>query len=90
MPNPALPKSYIFDLDHKEFVIKITADKHLQLFVDGCLRKYDDSADPVLYVWTNVELLWEEHRYVEARYHRASDRLRVTVNRMEVTHREVS
>ena len=48
MPNPVLPKSYIFDLDHKEFVIRITADKHLQLFVDGCLRKYDDSADPVL------------------------------------------
>ena len=90
MPNPALPISYIFDLDHKEFVIKITSDKHLQLFVDGCLRKYDDSAGPVLYVWTNVEMLWEEHRYVEARYNRVSDLLKVTVNREEVTHREVS
>ena len=37
---------------------------------------FGDSA----YVWTNVELEWEEHHYIEARYWASSDRLRVTVN----------
>ena len=32
------------------------------------------------YVWTNVELEWEEHHYIEARYWAHARRLRVTVN----------
>jgi hypothetical protein len=31
-------------------------------------------------VWTNVELEWEEHHYVEARYWASGQRLEVTVN----------
>jgi len=33
-----------------------------------------------LYVWTNVELEWEEHHYVEARYWPSSGAVKVTVN----------
>jgi hypothetical protein len=31
-------------------------------------------------VWTNVELEWEEHHYVEARFWPTQRRLRVDVN----------
>ena len=32
------------------------------------------------YVWTNVELEWEEHHYIEVRYWASSSKLVVTVN----------
>ena len=70
-----------FDLDHKQFVVRVDESNALELYVDNCLRKRDGSQDPVGYVWTNIELNWEEHRYVEARLTRASRSLHVTVNR---------
>ncbi|MCY4656750.1 MAG: hypothetical protein OXC80_08030 [Gammaproteobacteria bacterium] len=88
--NHVSTNSYVFDLDHKEFLIEIDAKRGLELYVDGCLRKRDSSTDNVLYVWTNIELLWEEHKFVEARYYRNSDDLRVTVNRSPVTPREIA
>ena len=36
------------------------------------------------YVWTNVELQWEEHHYIEARYWAGNRRLKVTVNGDEI------
>lgn len=33
-----------------------------------------------LYVWTNVELEWEEHHYIEARYWPSTGVLQATVN----------
>lgn len=73
-----------FDLEHKQFVIRVDETNVLELYVDSCLRKRDDSSDPVGYVWTNIELNWEEHRYVEARLVRESRALHVTVNRETV------
>ena len=73
-----------FDLEHKQFVIRVDESNALELYVDNCLRKRDDSFDPVGYVWTNIELNWEEHRYVEARLTRTSRTLHVTVNRETV------
>lgn len=73
-----------FDLEHKQFVIHVDESNALELYVDNCLRKRDDSLDPVGYVWTNIELNWEEHRYVEARLTRESRALHVTVNRETV------
>ena len=73
-----------FDLEHKQFVIRVDESNALELYVDNCLRKRDDSSDPVRYVWTNIELNWEEHRYVEARLTRTSKTLHVTVNRETV------
>ena len=74
-------RRFDFDLEHKGFVVVLTPDDALELYVDGCIRKRRDPGerDP-LYVWTNIELHWEEHRYVEARYFRNEQRLQVTVN----------
>lgn len=73
-----------FDLEHKQFVLRVDETNALELYVDNCLRKRDDSSDPVGYVWTNIELNWEEHRYVEARLSRSSRTLHVTINRETV------
>ena len=67
---------------HKTVRVAVTADGGLELWLNGCLRKRREPSerDP-LYVWTNVELFWEEHRYVEARYFRRdAGRLEVAVN----------
>ncbi len=72
-----------FDIPHRHrtFSIAITEDDGLELWLDGCLRKRrdPDERDP-LYVWTNIELDWEEHHYVEARYFRRRRELEVTIN----------
>ena len=36
--------------------------------------------DEPQYVSTNVELEWEEHHYIEARYRPTQNRLRIAVN----------
>ena len=53
----------------------------LVLRLDGVVRKRRtrDGADCV-YVWTNVELHWEEHHFIEARWWPDSDRLLLTAN----------
>ncbi|MFZ8930795.1 MAG: hypothetical protein ACO2ZC_06065 [Pseudomonadales bacterium] len=53
------------------------ADDHLALYVDGCLRKRRQGTP--CYLWTNVELPFEEHYLVEVR-RRADAPLAVTVN----------
>lgn len=77
-------KELSFDLEHKQFVLSVNRRGVLDLYVDNCLRKRDASDSPVAYVWTNIELNWEEHRYVEARFNRDSRQLKVTVNRETV------
>lgn len=57
----------------------------LELYANDCLRKdrVGEGAE-TLYVWTNLELEWEEHHWIEARLlpaDAAGDRLlRVTSN----------
>lgn len=59
----------------------MTDDRALELYLDGCLRKRREPGErEPRYVWTNVELEWEEHHYVEARYWPGAGILRVTVN----------
>ena len=66
---------------HKCATVVVAGDGGLELWLDGCLRKRrEPSAREPLYVWTNVELHWEEHRYVEARYWPGEARLEVTIN----------
>ena len=68
-------------MGHKSVQLVVAADGGLELWLDGCLRKRcEPSPRQPLYVWTNVELHWEEHRYVEARYWPGGDRLEVTIN----------
>ena len=72
-----------FDIPHrhKSFALVVTDDGALELWLDGCLRKRRAASgrDP-LYVWTNIELDWEEHHYVEARYYQHRTELKVTIN----------
>ncbi len=66
---------------HKTMEFRITEDGGLELHMDGCLRKRRDAGQrEPQYVWTNVELEWEEHHYIEARYWASRDTILVTVN----------
>lgn len=66
---------------HKAAQVVVAEDGGLELWLHGCLRKRrEPSPREPLYVWTNVELYWEEHRYVEARYWPSTGRLEVRVN----------
>ncbi len=70
-----------FQHRHKKFQLRVTDDGALELYLDDCLRKRREaSGKEPQYVWTNVELEWEEHHYVEARYWASEQRLQVTVN----------
>ena len=65
----------------KTFSLILADDGALELWLDGCLRKcrQPSERDP-LYVWTNIELDWEEHHYVEARYYQRRGELKVSIN----------
>ncbi len=66
---------------HKAYDVFVRSDGALELYVDRCLRKRRErGAREPQYVWTNIELEWEEHHYIEARYWSSDERLRVTVN----------
>ncbi|MEM6707846.1 MAG: hypothetical protein AAF648_03590 [Pseudomonadota bacterium] len=73
-----------FDFVHRDraFQIGLTEDGTLELRLDGLVRKARpaQTAEPQ-YVWTNVELQWEEHHYIEARYWASTGELSITVNR---------
>ncbi|MGE0624563.1 MAG: hypothetical protein AB7I04_14305 [Pseudomonadales bacterium] len=74
-------RQFDFRHRHKAYHVRITDDGTVELYVDGCLRKDRPvTGREPQYVWTNVELEWEEHHYIEARYWASTDRLRVTVN----------
>ena len=75
------PFAIDFEHRHKCFQIALPDSGDLELYVDGCLRKRRPPGErSPQYVWTNIELEWEEHHYVEARYWAADKRLAVTVN----------
>jgi len=74
-------QQFDFQHRHKHYYIRITDDETVELYMDDCLRKDRPRSErEPQYVWTNVELEWEEHHYIEARYWRSSGRLQVTVN----------
>ena len=57
------------------------ADDALTLSLDGVVRKRrcaDGAA--CVYVWTNVELDWEEHHFIEGRWWPATGRVLLTSN----------
>jgi hypothetical protein len=74
----------------KDFEIRLADDGALELYLDGCLRKRrEPTGREPQYVWTNVELHWEEHHYIEARYWAGNRRLKVTVNGDEIYDRSL-
>jgi hypothetical protein len=77
----SLSQNLQFQHRHKTFELKLTDDGAIELYLDNCLRKRRDrGAQEPQYVWTNVELEWEEHHYIEARYWASTGQLKVTVN----------
>ena len=76
-----MAKQISFDHRHKSFELILTDEGAIELYLDNCLRKRRDPGprEPQ-YVWTNVELEWEEHHYIEVRYWASSRMLKVTVN----------
>ena len=72
-----------YDFEHRgrRFVLRVRPGEYVGLFFNGVPRKERVYAgrEP-LYVWTNVELEWEEHHYIEARYWPSSGVLKATVN----------
>ena len=76
-----LAKTITFPHRHKEFELRLTDDGAIELYLDNCLRKRRDSSErEPQYVWTNVELEWEEHHYIEVKYWASSEYLKITVN----------
>lgn len=78
-------RSRTFQHRHKTFEIRVTDGGTLELWLDGVLRK-DRPPGPnqPQYVWTNVELEWEEHHYVEVRFWADTERLVISLNREPV------
>lgn len=72
---------YGFDHRGREFVLRVRPGQYVGLFFNGVPRKERVYAgrEP-LYLWTNVELEWEEHHYIEARYWPSTGALEATVN----------
>ena len=71
------------ELDYRDHRVRleVTEAGDLVLSLDGVERKRRESSNlDCAYVWTNVELRWEEHHYLEARWWPATDRLALTVN----------
>lgn len=80
-----MAQDFPFQHRHKACRVRIDDDGALELYVDDCLRKRREPGDAEpRYVWTNVELEWEEHHYIEARLWRQPPRLLVTANRTPI------
>ena len=77
-----MSKQHNFSHRGRIFEIRVDAQAGLELWYAGVCRKQRLASDvEPWYVWTNVELEWEEHHYLEVRYWPSSERLQITVNR---------
>jgi hypothetical protein len=47
--------------------VRLDADEALSLWLDGCLRKARGAGGQAAWLWTNVELPFEDHHLVEVR-----------------------
>lgn len=56
-----------FPLGQHQLALLREADASLTLWLDGCLRKRRGSGGGPAYLWTNVELPFEDHHLVEVR-----------------------
>ena len=75
-------RRYEFTHRDRPFACQVTRDGTLELYLNGILRKDRPAGtgEPQ-YVWTNVELEWEEHHYIELRYWASTHRLDIHINR---------
>ena len=79
--QPNNPQDFAFAHRERGFVLRVEPGRRVALLYNGVERKERIYAgrEP-LYVWTNVELEWEEHHYIEARYWPSTGVLQATVN----------
>jgi hypothetical protein len=77
-----VPKARI-ELDYQGHRIRLdVCDDALVLSLDGVVRKRRRHLADIdcVYVWTNVELQWEEHHFIEGRWWPGVGRMRLTSN----------
>jgi len=74
-------RCFLINYRERPIEVEIVDDSELILRLDGIPRKRRSRAGvSCVYVWTNVELHWEEHHFIEARWWPDSGRLNVTAN----------
>ena len=85
LATAAVKAEYAFQHRRGDFRVRLTDDLAIELELDGIVRKRRDASErEPQYVWTNVELEWEEHHYIEVRYWASEDRLRITANQAPI------
>ena len=90
MSTSRAPVESVYSVDipvgHKSCTVMMLPSNELRLYVANCLRKTSTLEDgsEILYVSSNVELYWEEHHFIEARYDCTNRTLQVSVNRRTV------
>lgn len=78
MTQTPLQDLYAFSLGQHEVKLCASNEGTLSLWLDGCLRKAREPSAAGVYLWTNVELPFEDHHLVEVR--QQDDAIRITVN----------
>jgi hypothetical protein len=71
-----------YRLNYRDRPVELEIDgDELVLRLDGIERKRRHREGvSCAYVWTNIELHWEEHHFIEGRWWPASGRVLLTVN----------
>lgn len=71
-----------YRLNYRDRPVELEIDgDELVLRLDGVERKRRHREGvSCAYVWTNIELHWEEHHFIEGRWWPASGRVLLTVN----------
>lgn len=85
-------RAFRFRYEMYDVEIRIQPDGELVLLYGGLVRKRRRlGAAGAAYVWTNLELYWEEHHFVEAYLTRRDgvDRLKITMNGEPLFEREL-
>ena len=67
MPHTAARVLARFPLGQHSVEVTAESDGTLTLWLDGCVRKSRPSGARGTYLWTNVELPFEDHHLVEVR-----------------------
>ena len=74
-------RRYQLDYRNRPVEVEIADDEELVLRLDNIERKRRHREGvSCVYVWTNVELHWEEHHFIEARWWPDTGRMHLTVN----------
>ncbi|MYD44785.1 MAG: hypothetical protein F4W92_00295 [Gammaproteobacteria bacterium] len=95
MSSPVPPVEPVYSVNipvgHKSCTVTVLRNNELRLYVANCLRKKGtlDESSEILLVSSNIELYWEEHSYVEARYDCVKHTLQIRVNQRTVFNKTI-